>query len=90
MGTTPDLNLRYPEPEDTPNVPRDIKNLADDTEAAIEASGVDDVADLISADPGNALLKSAGDGLLFVQAAPKVTGLTAAVGLDAVQLSWDA
>lgn len=33
-ATTPD-SLRYPVGGDTPNIPRDIKNLADDTQAAL-------------------------------------------------------
>lgn len=33
MGTSPIYNLRYPELDDTPDVPRDIKNLVDDIEA---------------------------------------------------------
>jgi hypothetical protein len=38
-ATTPD-NLRYPVDSDTPDVPRDIKNLADDVQAALTADRV--------------------------------------------------
>ena len=34
LQTTPD-GLRFPEDTDTPDIPRDIKNLADDTQAAL-------------------------------------------------------
>jgi microcystin-dependent protein len=38
MGTTTLFNLRYPEPADVPNVQQDIKNLANDTDAALGAA----------------------------------------------------
>lgn len=38
LQTTPD-GLRYPEDTDTPDIPRDVKNLADDTQAALVRAG---------------------------------------------------
>lgn len=55
MGTTTNYALRYPAATASPNVPVDMKNLADDVDAALD--GVDDRLDLVEANRARGLVK---------------------------------